>query len=613
MKLLENKTILIVGLGLIGGSIARGLSAAVPGVRILAQGRDPVPLQEALQDGNIHAFSTDISTLAPQADIIVLCTPTLTVRRVLEQLSTLVGPDAVITDAASVKGNVVSDGRRLFAGSLHRFVPGHPIAGSEQSGYKASKADLFQNRKVILTPLIENSTLAVRTVMQLWQILGADVHAMSTERHDEVLAGTSHLPHLLAYTLVNTLVDTVSEPDKVQQVFDYAAGGFADFSRIASSDPYMWRDIFLANTHATVDVLDAYIASLNGMRQRLLKADGDGMQAEFARAKWVRDEFIRRFRPTGLGAVEPGATGFTRGTEQIFAYPGSALRGIYRPAARLDVALDALDGRARQSGVSHIEGFPESLAALQAVHHRRQGGIPIVGPERGVLCVYGQDSAQQDVHSAIALTRLALPADPLLVGLLALAASVLPGSMLRLQAVTIPSEGPELERVDEQDSLLVYLQQFGAVLRPEEGGDVLCLSAALSAAQLDLSKSCLSDAELMVLIAAAALAQGESEMRLASGRAERLLPVFSGLADWAMELRIDQEVLRIIPRQLQSTELTLGAFADAELSAVRALLLIVMAQKLTGGLVLRQPGDVAAYFPGLLQLMKDLGIGITIS
>ena len=297
MNLLQNKTVLIIGLGLIGVSIARGLANGKHCKRILAHGKDDIALQSALIDGSIHACSTELSLLAPQADLIIICTPTLSVRGVLEQLKDLVGPDTIITDVASVKSTIVADARMFFPGSLHRFVPGHPIAGSEQSGYVSSKADLFAKRKVILTPLRENSALAVQTVMNMWQKLGADVHGMSAERHDVVLAGTSHLPHLLAFTLVNTLVDTVSQPDRAQQVFDYAAGGFADFSRIASSDPEMWRDIFMANKNATIDVLDAYVAELNKMRHKLMIGDSQGLQNDFSKAKFIRDEFIKRFRP----------------------------------------------------------------------------------------------------------------------------------------------------------------------------------------------------------------------------------------------------------------------------------------------------------------------------
>lgn len=593
MNLLENKTVLIIGLGLIGGSIARGLVKAVPGIRILALGRDEAALQSALIDGSIHAYSTLMETLAPQADIVILCTPTLTVHTMLEQLRELLAPEAILTDAASVKGNIVSDARRSFGDSLHRFVPGHPIAGSEQSGYKASKADLFNNRKVILTPLPENSVEAVRTVMQLWQVLGADVHAMTWQRHDEVLAGTSHLPHLLAYTLVNTLVDSVSESDRAQQVFDYAAGGFADFSRIASSDPRMWRDIFLANRDATVDVLDAYIKSLADMRHRLLVADGDGLQAEFARAKRVRDEFIRRFRPSAQEGTDAAPSGFNIESSRLCVRPGSSLLGQYRAPANVDVALEVLRRGVAGDGLRRVDGFPESVAALAAIHDLRGAGMPIVGPERGIIWIYG---AQDGAGSSVVL-----PADPLVSGVIALAAAMMPGSSVELAAVAEP---------DRFGSLFDCLQELGMQVAVSHGdGDskLICTSSTLSGARLDIAKTRLSDDELRVFIAAAAVAESATTILLDADRARTVLTGIDVLINWAAEIEIGDGMLVVSPRVLESAELDLGGNVTA------ALLAIAMAQKVKGQLLLNQPGDLAGHYPGLLESLLGMGFYIEIN
>lgn len=594
MKLLENKTVLIIGLGLIGGSIARGLSSAVPGVRILAHGRDEAALQSALIDGNIHAYSTTLDTVASQADIIMLCTPTLTVRAMLEHLQNLVGPDVVITDAASVKGNIVGDARRFFSGSLHRFIPGHPIAGSEQSGYTASRPDLFINRKVILTPLPENSTLAVRTVMQLWQTLGADVHGMTPERHDEVLAGTSHLPHLLAYTLVNTLVDSVSEKDRSRQVFDYAAGGFADFSRIASSDPYMWRDIFLANRDATVDVLDAYINSLNEMRHRLLKGDGDGLQYEFTRAKRVRDEFIRRFRSSAVDAESSVLAGFTSEPDALVVRPGSSLIGTYRPPASLSVALTALTDSANAPGITRIDGFPESSEALKTVHELRKAGVPIVGPERGTIWVYGSNDSAES-------TATSLPADPFITGLMLLGATILPGSSVYIAAVN---------RTQKPGSMLDCLQRLGVEFEfthpAGKESELICISSVLAGADLDLTKTALSDDELLIIITAAALAAGESSLLINADRAGLVLENCADVLGWAADITLQDGLMRVSPKTLTGTEMDLSRNVDA------TLLAIVVAQKASGQLLVNRPGELAERFPGLLQVMMDMGFGLQI-
>ncbi len=295
MSKLLDKNVLIVGLGLIGGSIARGLRDRKLCAAIYACGRDEVPLRQAQKEGVIDEWSTDLKSLAGKADVIILAVPTLTVRRILEELKGFVTPTAIISDAASVKGSVVADYRAVFSDSCHRFVPAHPIAGSEESGYNASDGLLYVNRKTILTPLIETDVDAIELVRELWAGLGAQVHEMSVEDHDSVLAATSHLPHLLAYALVNTLIHQRQTDD----IFRYAAGGFAGFTRIASSDPVMWRDIFLTNGKATVAVLDAYTEELARMRKALVEGDGALLMTSFEEARETRNRFIKEHFPSG--------------------------------------------------------------------------------------------------------------------------------------------------------------------------------------------------------------------------------------------------------------------------------------------------------------------------
>jgi cytidylate kinase len=290
MKQLKDMRVLIVGLGLIGGSIARGLRRHGICSAIGACGRDEAPLRRAQSEGVIDFWSTDLQEVACQADLVIIAVPTLSMRPILAQLRLHARPDAIITDAASVKGSVVEDVRCIYGGDHALFVPAHPIAGSEKSGYDASSENLYCERKVILTPLQSTSPEAVELVANLWRQLGADVHFMHVESHDAVLAATSHLPHLLAYALVNTLTQQQLSDD----IFRYAAGGFAGFTRIASSDPSMWRDIFLANGPATIAVLDAYTAELSRMREALLNKEGEFMVQRFASAKAARDRFVSR-------------------------------------------------------------------------------------------------------------------------------------------------------------------------------------------------------------------------------------------------------------------------------------------------------------------------------
>lgn len=288
---LKNKKIVIIGLGLIGGSIARGLSSLQLAGEIVAVGRNEAVLQQAKNDGVISSFSTNIKDVAADADIVVIAVPSLTVENTLLELKSVVSENTVITDVASVKNAIVEAAVNVFGEVPENFVPGHPIAGSEHSGYSASTVELFQGKKVILTPMENTAADAVSLVTALWQVLGAEVINMPVDRHDEILAATSHLPHLLAFALV----DTLSQQGESEEIFRYAAGGFRDFTRIASSDPQMWHDIFMANGEATVKALDSYMQDLERLRAAVLSKNSEELMTTFKRAKVSRDKFLELF------------------------------------------------------------------------------------------------------------------------------------------------------------------------------------------------------------------------------------------------------------------------------------------------------------------------------
>jgi prephenate dehydrogenase len=280
--------IVVVGLGLIGGSLARALAQLHCDCQIVAVGRNAKTLQQAQAEGSITSWSTDLLESCCGADVIILGMPVLGIEQCLRELAPVLAPHTVVSDVASVKGAVVAAAARVFGTVPANFVPGHPIAGSEQSGYAASKPDLYQGRKVILTPLAHTNAPAVALVSALWSAVGAEVLTMSVDHHDEVLAATSHLPHLLAFALV----DTLSQQGTREEIFRYAAGGFRDFTRIASSDPVMWRDIFVTNADATVRILDEYMGDLQRLRELLLQRDADELFVTFKRAKASRDAFL---------------------------------------------------------------------------------------------------------------------------------------------------------------------------------------------------------------------------------------------------------------------------------------------------------------------------------
>jgi prephenate dehydrogenase len=277
----------IVGVGLIGGSLARALKAAGAVGEVIGYGRDPAQLQLAQELGVIDRAETDIAAALQGADVVLVAVPVGAMEGVLRAMAPHLAADTIVTDVGSTKGSVVAAAQRVFGAVPARFVPGHPIAGTEQSGVAASFAELYHKRRVILTPLAHTDAAAVATVRALWQAAGAEVVEMEVRHHDEVLAATSHLPHVLAYTLV----DTLARMEEHTEIFRYAAGGFRDFTRIASSDPRMWHDICLANRDAILKVMDRYAADLAEVRGAIERGDGAALLATFGRAKKARDEF----------------------------------------------------------------------------------------------------------------------------------------------------------------------------------------------------------------------------------------------------------------------------------------------------------------------------------
>ncbi|MDG2411244.1 MAG: prephenate dehydrogenase/arogenate dehydrogenase family protein [Halioglobus sp.] len=282
--------LVIVGLGLIGGSLARAARASGFCQRIIGYGYRARSLQRGIELGVIDDFTLDIDEAIDAADILVICTPTLTAADLLKDILPRLPHDGggpVVTDVASVKGSLRDAAVKICGEMPPQLVLGHPIAGSEHSGVEASDASLFADHRVILTPERGNASAAVALIRKLWESTGAEVVEMSVERHDAVLAATSHLPHALAYTLVDALS---SLPDS-DEVFRCAAGGFRDFTRIASSDPTMWRDIALANRPALLEAIDQFSQHLEQLRVAVETKDGDELFATFNRAKKARDAF----------------------------------------------------------------------------------------------------------------------------------------------------------------------------------------------------------------------------------------------------------------------------------------------------------------------------------
>ncbi len=289
--------LVILGLGLIGGSLAKALKARGAVREVVGWGHRESSLQSGLQLGVIDSYSLDLKEAVRGADIVVIATPTLIAEQMLVQLAPIVDARTLITDVASVKGNLLRAAQRVFGKVPPNLVLGHPIAGSERSGVNAANGDLFVHHRVILTPTAETDAGALDRIRAMWQLTGAEVLEMPVDEHDRVLAGTSHLPHVLAYALVDALAGDPAQRD----IFRFAAGGFRDFTRIAASDPTMWRDIAIANRPALLAAIDLFSSHLETLRTAIDRADGTSIMATFARAKEARDEFselLRRQRPT---------------------------------------------------------------------------------------------------------------------------------------------------------------------------------------------------------------------------------------------------------------------------------------------------------------------------
>lgn len=295
-------TVAIAGLGLIGGSLARALRQSGFCREIIGYGHREPSLKRGVELGVIDTYTLDLDEVLAKADVLVLCTPTLTASTLLEtivpRLASLSNAP-IVTDAASVKGNLEAAALAANGGVMpSRVVLAHPIAGSEHSGVEASRADLYRDHRVIITPVAGNDPDAVALVRKMWEDTGAQVVDMTVTEHDAVLAATSHLPHVLAYALV----DALARSKRGDAIFRFAAGGFRDFTRIASSDPVMWRDISLANRSALLEAIDTFSEHLQTLRTAVANEDAQALEQTFGDAKAARDAFTAQLATRGSGS-----------------------------------------------------------------------------------------------------------------------------------------------------------------------------------------------------------------------------------------------------------------------------------------------------------------------
>lgn len=282
----------IIGVGLIGGSFALALKGAKACTHVVGVGRDPANMRLALERGAVDSVAADAAQAVRGAELVLVATPVGQLPQVFAAMRPSLEPSCLVTDAGSTKRDVVAAARAGLGAKIGQFVPAHPIAGAEKSGIAAASAELFRERRVVIAPLPENGPQAVERVSEAWRACGARLTRMTAEEHDAVLAAVSHLPHLLAFALVHE----VAERENSAQLFAYAASGFRDFTRIASSHPEMWRDVCIANRDRLLAELRRYSAKLSQVERLLEASDARGLEALFteareARNRWLNGEF----------------------------------------------------------------------------------------------------------------------------------------------------------------------------------------------------------------------------------------------------------------------------------------------------------------------------------
>ena len=280
------KKVCIIGIGLIGGSLAKAIKRTHQSEIVFGFGRDRSRLEKAQKDNVIDQYSTDIGEALYGANMIIIATPVGSYESILKEMKPHIATNMVISDVGSTKVSVIEAIKSVFDGTLDNFIPAHPIAGKEKSGFEVSDDNLFVNKKVIITPLENNNSESIKILTKMWERVGAEVDFMTPKSHDDLLGMTSHLPHMLAFSLVNYLISQHPEASL------YAAGGFKDFSRIASGDAIMWRDICLNNRDSIIAHIKGYQESLNTLVDAIDSQNEKQLETLFRKAKNTRDSWI---------------------------------------------------------------------------------------------------------------------------------------------------------------------------------------------------------------------------------------------------------------------------------------------------------------------------------
>lgn len=367
----------IIGVGLIGGSVAKAARANGLAHNIVGYGReqDVVNLQTAKQLGVIDDFYIDdIEHAVQNADCVLIATPVASIEAIFQQLKPVWSADTIYTDVGSTKVSVLAAAERVFGNIPDNVVAAHPIAGAEQSGVEAALVDLFIHKRLIITPASHTHPAAVQKIKQFWQGFGALVSVMDAQHHDSILAATSHLPHILAFALV----DMLGHKDEQTEIFKYAASGFRDFTRIASSDPTMWKDICAANKQQILPLIEQLRAELAKIHGLLANDDYQQLFSTFAYANSARQRFLNQFEvPTMTKSIT------------FHVKNGGKLQGEARVPGDKSMSHRSIMLGSLAEGVTHVKGFLEAEDALATLQAFRDMGVEIEGPVNGELTIHG--------------------------------------------------------------------------------------------------------------------------------------------------------------------------------------------------------------------------------
>ena len=443
--------LVIIGIGLIGGSLAAALKSREGCAEVIGIARREQTCRDAVKLGVVDRAYCSLDSISKElgsGDVIFISVPTLTVKAVLEDIARCVSPLVTITDGASVKGSVLEAALSAYGNLPPQLVLGHPIAGSERSGVTAADPELYVDHRIILTPTAETDAGHLNRVTEMWESVEAEVIQMPVDEHDEVLAATSHLPHAIAYSLVDTLAHDAEN----ENIFRYAAGGFRDFTRIASSDPTMWHDIMQANRTSVLKSIDLFTENLSRLREAVDSGDSEYMLGVFTRAKAARDHFTKMLNKQAYSSPMK---------QQDITYtvqPGGSVTGTFRVPGDKSISHRSIMLGSLAEGVTEVEGFLEGEDALATLQAFRDMGVVIEGPEDGRVKIHG-----------VGLNGLKQPPGPLYVGNSGTSMRLLSG-ILAGQSFDSELTGDESLTRRPMNRVANPLREMGAVVETAEGG-----------------------------------------------------------------------------------------------------------------------------------------------